>query len=185
MRAIISLGFAILLSATAWAEEAAMHEDEVGTLNPPDSGRDMLVRKIESGGADSVTCSLGFNAVKYDDDLHLAMELARRCAEAGNVKAMTWISQLESNGAAGAPNLKAAAEWDRRAAEAGDPVGRFNHGLNLIRGTGLPRDEALGRSFIDRAAEDGLDVAKRLKAADYDLDEVTPSAEDRDQAPVF
>ena len=39
-------------------------------------------------------------------------------------------------------------------AEAGDPVGRFNHGLNLMRGHGIAQDEALGRDFVDQAARD-------------------------------
>jgi TPR repeat protein len=63
------------------------------------------------------------------------------------------------------------------AAEAGDPVGQFNYGLDLMRGRGVPLDEAAGRALVDRAAQAGLPVAKRLQAAGYDLDEVTPDAD--------
>ncbi|WP_298864663.1 sel1 repeat family protein [uncultured Sulfitobacter sp.] len=151
-------------------------ENEFGILNPEDTGIAMLKRKIEMGVIDSVTCSLGINATK-NSDYALSRKLAKRCAEAGYTKAMTWMSQLENNGMGGDYNPDASAEWDRRAAQAGDPVGQFNHGLNLMRGHGTAQDEALGRRYIDNAANDGLAIAKRLQAADYDLDEVTPDAD--------
>ena len=136
----------------------------------------MLTRKIQMGVIDSITCSLGINVTKNDNH-ELARKLTRACAEAGYAKAMTWMSQLENNGFGGAYDPDASAEWDRRAAETGDPVGRFNHGLNLIRGHGVDRNEALGRRYIDQAAESGLAIAKRLQDAGYDWDAVTPDAD--------
>ncbi|WP_095589167.1 tetratricopeptide repeat protein [Actibacterium ureilyticum] len=167
---------AILAAGAAIAEPTQTVEDDDGILNPQDTGVEMLTRKIEMGVIDSVTCSLGINATKYHDH-KLARELTRRCAEAGYTKAMTWMSQLENNGMGGDYDPDASAEWDRRAAEAGDPVGRFNYGLDLMRGHGVARDEALGRQMVDQAAKDGLAIAKRLQGADYDLDEVTPDAD--------
>lgn len=160
----------------AHAEPPKTIEDDFGTLNPQDTGKEMITRKIEMGLIDSVTCSLGINVTKNDDHV-LARKLTRRCAEAGYTKAMTWMSQLENNGLGGDYDPVASAEWDRRAAEAGDPVGRFNYGLDLLRGHGVAKDEALGRSYIDQAAQDGLAIAKRLQKADYDLDQVTPDAD--------
>ena len=95
------------------------------------------------------------------------------------------MSQIENNGLGGDYNPDASADWDRRAAEAGDPVGKFNHGLNLIRGHGIAPDEQLGRQFVDRAARDGLAIAQRLQDADYDLDAVTPDADNWKYAPLF
>ena len=65
------------------------------------------------------------------------------------------------------------------------PVGRVNHGLKLMRGHGVAKNEALGRSYVDQAARDGLTIAKRLQDADYDLDEVTPDADNWKYAPLF
>lgn len=163
---MMRLALALVMVATvAHGEEPpATVEDEHGILNPQDTGREMLQRKIEMGVIDSVTCSLGINATKYDDH-ELARSLALRCAEAGFTKAMTWLSQMDNNGMAGEYNPDASAEWDRRAAEDGDAVGRFNHGLNLMRGHGVAQDEALGRRFVDEAAEAGLAIAKRLQGA--------------------
>lgn len=185
MTLTLTLTLAVLLPAfSAQAEPPVTSEDEFGILNPQDTGRDMLKRKIEMGVIDSITCSLGINVTKNDNH-ELARKLTRACAEAGYTKAMTWMSQLENNGLGGEYNPDASAEWDRRAAEAGDPVGRFNHGLNLMRGHGIAKDEALGRQFVDQAAADGLKIAQRLQDADYDLDEVTPDADEWKYAPLF
>lgn len=174
----------IAMANTAPAQSPATVEDDLGILNPDDTGRDMIVRKLEMGMIDSVTCSLGINVTKQEDH-ELARRLIVKCAEAGITKTMTWMSQLENNGLGGDYNPDASAEWDRRAAEAGDPVGKFNHGVNLIRGHGIARDETLGRQFVDEAAREGLAVAKRLQDAGYDLDEVTPDADNWKYAPLF
>ena len=73
----------------------------------------------------------------------------------------------------------------RRAAEAGDPVGRFDLGLDLLRGRGVVRDDAAGRKLIDPAAAEGLPVALRLQGAGYELDVVTPDADNWKYAPLF
>jgi hypothetical protein len=175
------LGFT---ASSVGAEAPETVEDALGILNPQDTGREMIIRKIEMGVIDSVTCSLGINVTKADNH-ELSRKLTRQCAEAGYTKAMTWMSQLDNNGLGGAYDPDASAEWDRRAAEAGDPVGRFNHGLNLMRGHGIAQDPALGRQFVDQAARDGLDIAKRLQDADYDLDVVTPDADNWKYGPMF
>lgn len=179
--------FALLLVSlpvSGHAEPPGKVEHDHGILNPEDTGREMLTRKIEMGVIDSVTCSLGINATKYDNHA-LARKLTKACAEAGYTKAMTWMSQLENNGMGGEYNPDASAEWDRRAAEAGDTVGKFNHGINLMRGHGTAMDEALGRRFVDEAASDGLEIAKRLQGAAYDLNEITPDADNWRYAPMF
>jgi len=115
----------------------------------------------------------------------LARKLTKECAEAGYTKAMTWMSQMENSGLGGDYNPDASAEWDRKAAAVGDPVGKFNHGLNLMHGHGIAQDQTLGRKFVDEAARDGLAIAKRLQEADYDLNEVTPDADNWKYAPLF
>ncbi|WP_254684936.1 hypothetical protein [Tateyamaria omphalii] len=79
----------IALASAALAEDLPVTvEDELGILNPQDTGREMLTRKIEMGVIDSVTCSLGINVTKNDNP-ELSRKLTRRCAEAGYTKAMT------------------------------------------------------------------------------------------------
>ncbi len=184
MRQHLLTFFTCLCASVAQADPPLTVEGEFGILNPQDTGREMLTRKIEMGVIDSVTCSLGINVTK-NDNFELARQLTRRCAEAGYTKAMTWMSQLENNGLGGDYNPDASAEWDRRAAEAGDPVGKFNYGLDLMRGHGVAQDDALGRKYVDEAAKDGLEIAKRLQGADYDLNEVTPDADNWKYGPLF
>ncbi|MGB0659813.1 MAG: tetratricopeptide repeat protein [Mangrovicoccus sp.] len=184
MKPLLAALALVLLGCAAFADAPPKVEDDLGTLNPDDTGKEMITRKIEMGLIDSVTCSLAINVTK-NDDFELARKLTKACAEAGIPKAMTWMSQLENNGLGGAYNPDASADWDRRAAEAGDPVGKFNHGLNLMGGHGTAQDPELGRRFVDEAARDGLQIAKRLQSAGYDLDEVTPDADHWKYAPMF
>lgn len=180
---VLTLSF-FASTSLSLAEMPNTVEDNFGVLNPQDTGVEMLKRKIEMGVTDSVTCALGYNVTKYTNQ-ELARKFSIQCAEAGYTKAMTWMSHLEDNGLGGEYNPDAAAKWDRRAAEAGDTVGRFNHGLNLIRGHGITQDIAAGRRFIDQAAKDGLAIAKRLQGAQYDLDEVTPDSDNWKYAPLY
>lgn len=169
----------IVLAITATdgsAQAPPKVEDDHGILNPDDTGRAMLVRKIEMGVIDSVTCSLGVNTSKYDDH-RLARRLATLCADSGHTKAMTWMSHFEANGIGGEVDLVAAAKWDKRAADAGDPVGMYNYGLSLMRGMGVAKDQERGQQFIDQAAAKSLDIARHLQEMGYDLDEITPDAE--------
>lgn len=177
MRLGLSLIVNLALAAPAIAEAPTQKNDDFGTLNPDDTGRAMLIRKIEMGARDSVTCSLAFNSTKYDDH-ESARYIARVCAEAGSVKAMIWMSNLEANGIAGPADPEASAMWNRRAAEAGDPIGKYNYGLDLLRGTGVAQDYDMGRRFIDEAASLGLEVAQKLSDANYDLSVVTPDVEE-------
>ncbi|MEO0361444.1 MAG: tetratricopeptide repeat protein [Pseudomonadota bacterium] len=170
---------AILLAA---AFPAALAADEGGTLNPDELTLDSVLDRAKRGETGMVICSMGYAMTKSGDH-QTARELFTRCAEEGWTGTMTWMSQLEDNGLGGDEDPAAAAEWDRRAAELGDPVGKFNYGLDLMRGRGVERDEAKGRALVDEAAADGLKAARRLQDADYDLDEVTPDADDWKYAP--
>ena len=169
-----------LLVTPALADE----DDGAGTLNPPEMGINRVLDNAANGRVDMMTCASGYHLTKKGDHAD-ARRLFEVCAAAGYTGAMTWMSQLDNNGLGAEYNPDAAAEWDRRAAEAGDPVGKFNYGLDLLRGHGVARDEILGRRYVDEAARDGLDVAQRLQAAGYDLDEVTPDADNWKYAPLF
>ncbi|MBV2360867.1 sel1 repeat family protein [Thalassococcus sp. CAU 1522] len=175
---------ALLTTLAAAPISATEAEDDLGTLNPDEMTWESFIDRAARGETDMVLCSTGYALTKMGAHLD-ARKLFTNCATQGYTGAMTWMSYMEQNGNGGEFNPDAAAEWDRQAAEAGDPVGKFNHGLNLIRGFGIGQDEALGRQFVDEAAKDGLPVAQRLQAAGYDLDEVTPDADNWRYAPSF
>ncbi|MCG6903471.1 MAG: sel1 repeat family protein [Rhodobacter sp.] len=164
----------------AFAESAA----DLGTLNPDEMTWGSNVARAERGEVDMNICASGYMMTKSGDH-GSARTIFEACAKAGFTGAMTWMSQLDNNGLGAEYNPDATADWDRRAAELGDPVGKFNYGLDLMRGHGVARNDALGRQFVDAAAQDGLAIARRLQNADYDLDEVTPDADDWKYAPLF
>lgn len=152
--------------------------EEIGTLNPEEMTIARILDDVARGETSMMNCAAGYGITKKGDHDH-AREVFEACAADGWTGAMTWMAQLDDNGL-GTPDEdpERAADWDRMAAEAGDPVGMFNYGLDLMRGRGVPLDDAAGRALVDSAAEAGLPVAKRLQAAGYDLDEVTPDADD-------
>ena len=155
-----------------------------GTLNPEELSLNRALRDALEGETSMTTCASGYLMTKSGQH-DMARRLFEACVEDGYTGAMTWMSQLENNGLGAPEDPDAAAEWDRRAAEGGDPVGMFNYGLDLMRGRGTRQDEARGRAMVDRAAARGLPVARRLQAQGYDLDEVTPDADDWKYAPLF
>ncbi|MCR8547553.1 sel1 repeat family protein [Salipiger sp. P9] len=178
MRNILT-ALCLLATAPAWAAG-----DEYGTTNPEELTWQSLRDRAAEGDTDMMVCASGYLMTKSGDHA-TARTIFEACAAAGYTAAMTWMSYMEQNGFGGEFDPDAAAEWDRQAAEAGDPVGKFNHGVNLMRGFGIARDEAAGRKLIDEAAGAGLPVAKRLQGAGYDLDEITPDADNWRYAPVF
>lgn len=177
--------FAAFMAAALTLSPAMGQEpDPHGTLNPDEMTWQSTLERAKRGETDMVLCATGYAMTKSGDH-ETARTLFRNCAEAGYTGAMTWMSQLDANGLGGDYNPDAAAEWDKRAADLGDPVGKFNYGLDLIRGHGVARDVAKGRGLVDEAAEDGLEIARRLQGADYDPGEVTPDADDWRYAPLF
>ena len=183
---MLRTAYILLLAGTVAvaAEDRSTVTDDHGTLNPQDTGFGRVMRNIDNGVTDMATCANGYHITKAGRH-EAARKLFEACAAAGYTGAMTWMSQLDNNGLGGDYNPDRAANWDKRAADLGDPVGKFNHGLNLMRGHGVPRDEDLGRSYVDAAAKDGLKIARRLQGAGYDLNEVTPDADNWKYAPLF
>jgi uncharacterized protein len=173
MRALL---FLILTAQSALAESPSGAED-FGTLNPEEMSIARVLDEIARGETSMMTCAAGYGIAKKGDHDH-ARDVFEACANDGWTGAMTWMSRMDDNGLGiDGEDPESAANWDRMAAEAGDPVGMFNYGLDLMRGRGVAEDRAAGRALVDRAAEAGLPVAQRLRAAGYDLDEVTPDAD--------
>ncbi len=175
-----------IIIAFALCGAPAMAEDlsQFGTTNPDEMTWQRFIERAEEGETGMVLCSMGYPLTKSGN--HAAARfLLENCARAGYTAAMTWMGQLDNNGLGGDYDPEAAAEWDRRAAELGDSVGKFNYGISLMRGHGVQQDEERGRQLVGEAAQDGLHIARRLADADYDLDVITPDADNWRYAPLF
>lgn len=169
----------MLLTVPGLAEE-----DAGGTLNPEEMTINRVLQDAAEGKISMTACASGYYITKAGRHVQ-ARELFEACAKSGYTGAMTWMSQLDDNGLGAPENPESASEWDRRAASLGDPVGKFNYGLDQMRGRGVKKDVEAGRRLVDEAAAMGLPTAKRLKAAGYDLDEATPDTDNWKYAPLF
>jgi uncharacterized protein len=187
VRAIVTSGAGLaFLAVAALAAPLAAGEDPsaYGTTNPEEMTLEEVVRRAERGEVDMMVCANGYLATKSGRHAE-ARVIFEACAAAGYTAAMTWMSQLDHNGLGAQEDPRRGTDWSRRASERGDPVGDFNHGIDLMRGRGVPRDEAAGRRLVDRASEGGLGIARRLQAAEYDLNAVTPDADNWKFAPMY
>ncbi len=151
-------------------------EDSGGTLNPDEMSLNKAIKNAMRGKVDMMTCAQGYLMTKMGNHGD-ARTIFKNCADQGYTATMTWMSYMDTNGFGDAENPERAAEWDRKAAEAGDPIGTFNHGLNLLRGHGVERDEVLARKFIDKAAKAGIKDAIAVQESGYDWNAATPDAD--------
>lgn len=168
---------ALMAGAMAQADERTMRSDEDGTHNPEELSLRGALERLDHDESHPMEYALGYSAAKagmHDEAKRLFEGAVNRL---DSPQAMTWLSWMADNGLAGPEDPEAAAEWDRRAAEAGSEVGMFNYGLDLLRGRGVPRDEAKGRQMIESAAALGQPRAQHLIDNDYDLESVTPDAD--------
>ncbi|MEM7695367.1 MAG: sel1 repeat family protein [Pseudomonadota bacterium] len=175
----------IAVLAVFWVGAAGAEDlSAYGTTNPEELTMGRVLSDVREGKTGMTHCASGYFLTKKGDHGQ-AREVFQACAEAGYTAAMNWMAQLDNNGLGADYNPDASAEWSRRSAALGDRVGKFNYGIDLMRGHGVAQDEATGRRLVDEAAREGLTAAKRLKAANYDLDEVTPDADNWRYAPIY
>ena len=151
--------------------------DANGTLNPEELSMCGFIERMRADEVHPLLGAVGYGAAKSGNH-EAAREIFSEVANSGNVMAMTWMAWMEDNGLAGPENAEAAAEWDRLSMEGGSAVGAFNYGLDVLRGRGVVRDEELGRKIIRRAARLGDRSAQHLIDNDFDLDSVTPDADE-------
>lgn len=69
-------------------------------------------------------------------------------------------------------DVKEGAEWSKKSAENGDPMGQYNYGYCLITGTGVEENIDEGTKWIEASVNQGYEPAiERLKAARIDDDD--------------
>lgn len=176
MKHSFAIGLALAMCAV-WPAAQAEEVDSGGTLNPDEMSLNSTLSRALKGDVDMVVCAQGYLMTKkgsHED----ARKIFKTCAEKGWTGTMTWMAYMEQNGFGASEDPESAARWDRRAAEAGDPVGQFNYGLDLLRGYGVGQDLDLGRTYIDRAAEQGFEAASELRQNGYDWKAVTPDSDE-------
>lgn len=164
-----------LIGAVAVAGSAHA-EDSGGELNPDEMSLSRSFKLAKRGKVGMVICSQGYLMTKKGDHEE-ARALFKACAKEGYTGTMTWMSYMDTNGFGAKTDPARAAVWDRKAMEAGDPIGTFNHGLNLLRGHGVEHDPVLAKKFIDKAARAGVPEAVDVQKSGYDWNAATPDAD--------
>jgi len=94
-------------------------------------------------------------------------ELIQAAARAGYPRAQFRLAQMLDRGGELAHDAEESARLFRLLAEQGDPYAQWVHGLNLLSGDGLPKDEALALRFIERAAAGKFEGALDFLADAY------------------
>lgn len=151
-------------------------EDEYGTLNPDELTLNKAIKNAMRGDVDMMVCAQGYVMTKMGNHGD-ARTIFENCAKKGYTGTMTWLSYMDHNGFGADENPEGAAAWDKKAADAGDPIGQFNYGLDLLRGHGVELNKELGKVYIDKAAKYGLKDAIEVQDSDYDYNVVTPDAD--------
>ncbi len=151
-------------------------DDAVGTLNPQGLGIEYWIARSKEARFDPGMCLYGYPLAKmgWHED---ARRIFQRCSEAGITGAMPWMAWTEENGYDRPSDPVKAAEWDKKLADTGSSLGQLNYGLDILRGHGVTQDRALGKAYVDSAANGGDTTARELAAHDYDPEFVTPTAD--------
>lgn len=160
-------------------------ETEGGTLNPEELSLARNAELASKGKVDFVICASGYLMTKHGDH-EAARTVFEECARQGFTGAMTWMSYLDDNGFGAPENAERATDWDKKAAEMGDPIAQYNYGLDLLRGRGVEANSQLGKQYVDRAANSGQKDAVALRDSGYDYTAATPDADEwKYLKPVF
>lgn len=80
----------------------------------------------------------------------------KKAAELGSADAQRSYSAILNNKGA----LEEAARWLSKAAEQGDASDQYNHGINLLVGKGMQKNEDQAAVFLEKAAKQGHALAQ-------------------------
>lgn len=81
-------------------------------------------------------------------DLVVSMSLWRKAANAGYAPSQVWLGDIQDK----AEEDAEAVEWYKKAADQGNAGGEYGLGQMYLKGEGITQDLALGRQYIERAA---------------------------------
>ncbi|HTO84727.1 MAG TPA: hypothetical protein VMQ73_21070 [Methylomirabilota bacterium] len=95
------------------------------------------------------------------------IELIHAAARAGHAAAQFRLGQMLDRGGELGHDAQQSAHWFRLSAEQGHVYAQWVNGLNLLCGSGLPRDATLGLQFIERAAAGRFEGALAFLADAY------------------
>jgi eukaryotic-like serine/threonine-protein kinase len=105
-----------------------------------------------------------------------ARELAEPCAKEGNPNCQFIMGRILETGSAGPKDPGAAADWYRKAADAGLPKARNNLGGLYYRGEGVPKDSRIAAEWFSKAAYQNYADAQFSLASLYETGDGVPKS---------
>jgi serine/threonine-protein kinase len=105
-----------------------------------------------------------------------ARELAEPCAKEGNPDCQFIMGRLLETGSAGPKDPGAAADWYRKAADAGLAKARYNLGALYYNGEGVPKDRRAAAEWFSKAAYQNHAGAQFNLAALYETGDGVPKS---------
>lgn len=166
--------------------EQEQYVDEHGVTNAEELSMDYYVRNMDydlNRGHDFV-CALGYFSTKSGDH-ETALKIFRNCSGRGNSGTKIWMSYMYQNGYGVDKDPSKSTAWLKDAADDGYSIGQYNYGISLLKGYGIKRDIEAGREMVLKAAKQDDRHAKILIDSNYDVDIVTPDADQPDKQPLF
>jgi TPR repeat protein len=105
-----------------------------------------------------------------------ARELAEPCAKDGNPDCQFILGRILETGSAGPKDPGAAADWYRKAADAGLAKARNNLGGLYYRGEGVPKDSRVAAEWFSKAAYQNYADAQFSLASLYETGDGVPKS---------
>jgi TPR repeat protein len=105
-----------------------------------------------------------------------ARELAEPCAKGGNPDCQFILARLFETGSGGPKDPGAAADWYRKAADAGLAKARYNLGALYYSGEGVPKDPRAAAEWFSKAAYQNHAGAQFNLAALYETGDGVPKS---------
>ena len=105
-----------------------------------------------------------------------ARELAEPCAKDGSPDCQFIMGRILETGSAGPKDPGAAADWYRKAADAGLAKARYNLGALYYSGEGVPKDRRVAAEWFSKAAYQNHAGAQFNLAALYETGDGVPKS---------
>jgi serine/threonine protein kinase len=156
-------------SAPAASETASQ---KVASTDAPDSTSKPARTQTDGRKVSEKDVMAAYEAKNYAN----ARELAEPCAKDGNPDCQFIMARLFETGSGGAKDPGAAADWYRKAADAGMAKARYNLGGLYYRGEGVPKDPRIAAEWYSKAAYQNHAGAQYNLATLYETGDGVPKS---------
>ena len=157
---------------TGSASAASETAPQVAATDPADSTSKPARAQTDGRKVSEKDVMAAYEAKNYSG----ARELAEPCAKGGNPDCQFIMGRLLETGSGGPKDPGAAADWYRKAADAGLAKARYNLGALYYSGEGVPKDPRAAAEWFSKAAYQNHAGAQFNLAALYETGDGVPKS---------